>query len=749
MTLQRVMHSTVLAVAMLALASLCLASDSFVFLACSLVLAVTSEVLGQGSRPRRVPRAVAHLAIGVLACGSLGLVFLEGRPPEASEIGLICAAALLVKLFARHRAADERQILALGVMVLLVAGVEATDLLAGLPLVIATLILPMALAAVRVQEVSERLAMPSDAQRADRRPILATEGVDGGSPLRCWILFGTTSVVLTAVTAAGVFVLFPRRDLDGEGWSRSRTAGFSMAISLTAHGRLEDKRTEVLTMRWIGPDGIAVKDSRPLHLRGAVFNQYNPASRSWVDTPLPQRAHYEGMGEPFEWFAPGQIDDRQQVYRQVVQMRGLATTQLFSSLTPIGVQAPLGVPLTLDQSSLILTTARIGEFDRYAVAVKPHATDRDMQLVAGGAIEPAGELPTFPVPEIEPIAAALLAQWGPVARPIPTREEALASPAVRWERNRVIARSLESALLSGAFQYTTDLRSITRRPRIDPIVQFLTTDRLGHCEYFASALCAMCQSLGVDARVVAGFIAIEFDEAQSQYIVRSSNAHAWVEVRTGDAQWSLVDGTPPATLEALQAEQRSWADGLRWLWDPLNFAWARHVASFDEDTQAQLGRSASTAREWLARPIIVLRGALVGAKLRLSETFSSAVGLLWIASIGGVLLAAGIAGSMVHARRRRTTRLLGRRGTRAERELARLYLEGLDLCARHGVRRAPGMSAMDVADALGARAPLAARHLRSIAFEFYCVRFGRSTATLARCAAAAAALEGLQREVPR
>jgi hypothetical protein len=157
----------------------------------------------------------------------------------------------------------------------------------------------------------------------------------------------------------------------------------------------------------------------------------------------------------------------------------------------------------------------------------------------------------------------------------------------------------------------------------------------------------MCQSMGVDARVVAGFIALEYDAAQSQYIVRSSNAHAWVEVRTGDAQWTTFDGTPPMTLEALQAEQRSWADGLRWLWDPLNFAWTRHVVSFDVQAQAELVDRMASTREALARPVRATREAVDAIRQRLAETFSGLVGGLWLASIGMVLAASIVVAALL------------------------------------------------------------------------------------------------------
>ena len=71
----------------------------------------------------------------------------------------------------------------------------------------------------------------------------------------------------------------------------------------------------------------------------------------------------------------------------------------------------------------------------------------------------------------------------------------------------------------------------------DTIEQFLFDTKRGHCEYFASALAAMCHSVGVQARVITGYVAYEFDPGGQEYIVSESNAHAWVEVRTDDWSW--------------------------------------------------------------------------------------------------------------------------------------------------------------------------------------------------------------------
>jgi transglutaminase-like putative cysteine protease len=631
-------------------------------------------------------------------------------------------------------------------ILLLVAALDGTDVLAGLPLVVASLLVPVCAAAAWVQASSERAAAAHAARIPAGAVPIPFEPTAGAAPLRCWAIFGFASFVITAACATVVFLIFPREGLEGEAWRRTRAGGFSLRVSLASDERIEDSRAEVMTVRWIGPDGEAIENRDPLHLRGAVFDAYDPVSQSWQVPETSRRRQVEGEGDAFVPLAGDGIDPRLQVFQLIVQMRGLATNQVFSVLAPIALQAPEGMPITLDRSTLLLSTAsgRIGEFDRYALRVKPYPTDPDMAILVEDA-EPPGPLPTFPVAGVMPLAQDALDRFGPKGRRVPSIDEARATPSVRWERNRLVANALESALLSGGFSYSTDLGSVRRRRGEDPIVNFLAESRIGHCQYFASALCAMCQSLGVDARVVAGFVAFEYDEGQRQYIVRSSNAHAWVEVRTGQAQWTVFDGTPPATLEQLQAAQRSWADGLRWMWDPLNFAWTRHVVSFDAQAQADFADRMSATRDAIARPARAVREATQLARQRLAETFSGLVGGLWLGSIATGLFVTMVIVALLRARHRRTVALLGPRSSPHERALARIYLDALRLAERRGAGRRPGMTPMDVVAEFSRRSPAGAEHLRAVVEAFYQVRFGGRIATAARCSEAARSLARLGR----
>src|SRR5690606_25536263 len=105
-----------------------------------------------------------------------------------------------------------------------------------------------------------------------------------------------------------------------------------------------------------------------------------------------------------------------------------------------------------------------------------------------------------------------------------------------------IAANIERYLQRN-FEYTLDLTDTRRLDGQDPLVGFLYQFQRGHCEYFAGAMALMCQSLGMQARVVIGFKTDEFNEFDNRFMVRQSHAHAWVEVLRPDGVWQTFDPT--------------------------------------------------------------------------------------------------------------------------------------------------------------------------------------------------------------
>jgi transglutaminase-like putative cysteine protease len=88
----------------------------------------------------------------------------------------------------------------------------------------------------------------------------------------------------------------------------------------------------------------------------------------------------------------------------------------------------------------------------------------------------------------------------------------------------------------------------------DAVDYFLFDNRRGYCTYFSSAMVVLCRAAGVPARVVTGYTSGEYDQATDTYVVRESNAHAWVEVFFPQYGW--VEFEPSAGLPALARARR-------------------------------------------------------------------------------------------------------------------------------------------------------------------------------------------------
>ncbi len=82
-----------------------------------------------------------------------------------------------------------------------------------------------------------------------------------------------------------------------------------------------------------------------------------------------------------------------------------------------------------------------------------------------------------------------------------------------------------------------------------PISVFLTTNRAGHCEYFATAAALLLRSVGVPTRYTVGFAVTEKDPKRGEFVLRGTHAHSWCRVWDEKSQrWIDFDPTPPSWI---------------------------------------------------------------------------------------------------------------------------------------------------------------------------------------------------------
>jgi transglutaminase-like putative cysteine protease len=92
----------------------------------------------------------------------------------------------------------------------------------------------------------------------------------------------------------------------------------------------------------------------------------------------------------------------------------------------------------------------------------------------------------------------------------------------------------------------------------ETVDNFLFVDRRGVCEQFATAHVVLLRSLGIPARLVAGYGAGDYNALSGYYTVRASDAHAWTEVYFPGYGWVPFDPTPGWTAAPYTAPVQRW-----------------------------------------------------------------------------------------------------------------------------------------------------------------------------------------------
>lgn len=301
-------------------------------------------------------------------------------------------------------------------------------------------------------------------------------------------------------------------------------------------------------------------------------------------------------------------------------------------------------------------------------------------------------------------------------------------------RDFEFARVLEQYLQS---RFTYTLTNHPSRSR-DPIVEFLDTERQGHCELFASALAAMTRSIGMRARVVTGYRASEYNSIGDYYLVREGNAHAWTEIDCGAMGWQTFDATPPGDVAAEHAVSRSWLSGISDLYGHLEYLWIDTFVAYDKETRdevlSNIGQSIreSTAnRESFIGGIVGWFGDMI-ERWRLNQ-FSFSVMVITF-----VFICIGV-GSLVRMKVLRRKRMVALQLTKLPRpERMRLaqrlsfYLDMLDLLERNGHVRPDWQSPFGFATELNHVDMPKFKPVLSLTEHFYEIRFGHRESDTAR-----------------
>ena len=362
-------------------------------------------------------------------------------------------------------------------------------------------------------------------------------------------------VAATALLSIPLFALLPRvrspfvvgtGALSGSGGSHQ--IGFSDDINLDLIGRLRENREIALRLQL---EGRVPPDPARMRFKAGAYEEW--AGRTWKPAPGARRLLRQGPEETFR-IAAGPV-----VGRAHIELEPLRSPSLVLPVESVAVEAP--VPrLEVSRGGAVALGGLPGQVFQYTALlgrapVSAAAPPRD--LPDEGTLSGAG---------ITPQMAALAAGWAGEGSPDQRAQRI-------WQHLRT------------DYSYSTELLG---RGGASPIQDFLFRDRRGHCEYFASAMVLLLRSQEIPARLVTGFYGAEYSPWEGGYVVRQSNAHAWVEAWLPERGWTVFDPTPDDGLPSPASS--GLLSSARQAWDALVFRWNRWVISYDfEDQVGVLG----------------------------------------------------------------------------------------------------------------------------------------------------------------
>lgn len=572
----------------------------------------------------------------------------------------------LIKLFETRTARDQAQVLMLSLLVAISAVLTSVTLQVALVLLI---YMPLAFWTVVLYQVyAGQLRTHSQRVRAgvaeaDDPPDKPLDRIALRTVRRLVIV----TLVGVSLTATVVFLLMPREIGGGAfgDWQPANygaTSGFNNEVRLGRPGTLTESPTVVMEaqvrMRVEGRDPSSYRPGQVHRLRGAVLDEFDPVGAVWRRSREAERRQQAMQVFPGDRF-PLNYETKGAYVELLVSIRNLNSSELFTIWKPekLAVPGPRRRVTISPADGVVRLRNHRGPIS-YSVLANPDApvyvssTNRDSILD-----HPERNLFAADGSRIRRLALEIIGDRVPGFDP--DDPASVLQPGVA----EVVVAYLED-YLSSNYAYTLDMMAV--EPGEDAIEAFLFRNRAGHCEYFASALAALCRSVWIDARVITGFVATEFDPATQTYTVRQSHAHAWVEVlvdRRVDPEagrddrvqgllrpgvegpvyietWKTYDPSPRQSLEAIHTPPTGFVSRLGQWFDQLQFAWSSNVIGFDRDRQLELLKADSDGPLGIFRQARDLAGKMGADRIPRSIREDLMRSLISFASLAAVVVLA-------------------------------------------------------------------------------------------------------------
>jgi transglutaminase-like putative cysteine protease len=374
-----------------------------------------------------------------------------------------------------------------------------------------------------------------------------------------------TLVALILVGAFAIFFILPRMSagyLGSFATSGEMATGFSDRVQLGQIGQIQQSNSVVMHVQIVGDH----RGAYDLKWRGVALGNFD--GRAWSNRsdqfPVPKKGE-----DRFELSRPSiaQGARRAHLVHYRVLMEPIGTNIFFLAGHPHYLTGTYR-QVAADQAESVYDLDPQHPVSIYEVeadlAVPP---PEDLQA-ASGTIAPYIKLNYLQLPQIDP------------------RIPKLAQQITAGSNNDYDRASAIERFLMSKFSYTLQL---PRTTPADPLADFLFVRQQGHCEYFASSMAIMLRTLQIPSRVVNGFRTTEFNDLTSNYVIRASSAHSWVEAYFPGNGWVTFDPTPGGG--ALTSSNDAWDRMLLYV-DAMASFWREWVVNYDASHQRSLGEDA-------------------------------------------------------------------------------------------------------------------------------------------------------------
>lgn len=369
------------------------------------------------------------------------------------------------------------------------------------------------------------------------------------------------AAMLALLVSIPIFLALPRMRspwISGRGGMSSVT-GFSSHVDLAGVGTIRESRQVAMIVRSVSGEAIR---SEWMRLRATAMQRVT--LNSWA--PRGAFREPDSPGGLIRLHGEGpRLTEAVELEIELVRPR----RYLFLPEGTVALSSPMGV--RLDPTGGVVLASRVRGSLTYTVWVARGEPPR-------AADPPLRSPPRFDLdPEAQYLALSII--------------DGVGSDAEQ-------ASAIESYLKQN---YGYSMSGMTQQ-RADPVSWFLLREGQGHCEYFAGAMVALLNDLGIPARMVAGFSGGSLSIDEEEAVIRQANAHAWVEAWVGENDtWTVFDPTPEADIPGLS--RPSGRDRVRWAVDWVQSSWDRYVLTFGFGEQVQLVTAMASGVNALLRRI--------------------------------------------------------------------------------------------------------------------------------------------------